>query len=133
MARIDADNARRVEIALNSGGRVSADAVAASGATETIDLDDGSIHRVTLSANCTFTFTAPGEQEATDGFQFFLYLTQDATGSRTATWPASVKWPAATAPTLTTTAARTDVFRFITGNGGTTWVGSTVGLNYNLA
>ena len=131
MARIDADDIRRVEIALNSGGRV-VKAHGAAGATETVDLDDGSIHTVTLDANCTFTFTAAGEDLADDGYQFFLYCTQDATGSRLVTWPASVKWPAATAPTLTTTAAKTDVFRFITADGGTTWVGSTVGLNYTL-
>lgn len=132
MARIDIDNVRRVEIAINSGGRVSAAAVAASGTTETIDLDAGSIHRVTMTENCTFTFAAPGEDEATDGYEFFLALTQDGTGSRLATWPASVEWPAATAPTLTTTADLTDVFHFVSPDGGTTWFGRTYGLAYDL-
>ena len=31
-----------------------------------------------------------------------LILVQDGTGSRTATWPATVKWPSGTAPTLST-------------------------------
>ena len=39
-------------------------------------------------------------------------LIQDGTGSRLATWPGTVKWPAGTAPTLTTTAAGSDICSF---------------------
>jgi hypothetical protein len=42
------------------------------------------------------------------------------------TWPASVDWPSATAPTLT--ASGTDVLVFITCDGGTTWYGFVAGL-----
>jgi hypothetical protein len=49
--------------------------------------------------NETFTFTAPAKPGV-----YTMSLKQDGTGSRTATWPATVKWPAGTAPTLTTTA-----------------------------
>jgi len=37
---------------------------------------------------------------------------QDGTGSRTVTWPNTVKWPAATAVVLTTTASATDMVAF---------------------
>ena len=58
--------------------------------------------------NETFTFTAP-----TKPGTFLLKLIQDSTGSRTATWPASVEWPGGTAPTLTTTATTgTDIITF---------------------
>jgi hypothetical protein len=62
------------------------------------------------------------------GTEYFVYLTQDGTGSRTVTWPGTVKWPAATAPTLTTTAGKTDVFAFL--YDGSNYFGRTVGLNY---
>jgi len=36
-------------------------------------------------------------------------LIQDATGSRTVTWPAAVLWPGGTAPTLSTGANAVDL------------------------
>ena len=45
-------------------------------------------------------------------------------GSYTVTWPASVKWPANTAPTLSTNGV--DVLIFSTVNTGTTWRGSSL-------
>jgi len=96
-----------------------------SGATDTIDLEDGNFHKVTLTANCTFTFSNP-PASGTAG-SFTLFLVQDGTGSRTVTWPGSVDWAAATAPTLTTTAAAVDVLTFITLDGGTVWNGFVAG------
>jgi hypothetical protein len=43
------------------------------------------------------------------GFTYVLAITQDATGSRTVTWPASFNWGAAGAPTLSTGAGKTDI------------------------
>ena len=96
-----------------------------SGSTATIDLEDGNFHKVTLTANCTFTFSNP-PASGTAG-SFTLFLVQDGTGSRTVTWPGSVDWAAATAPTLTTTAAAVDVLTFITLDGGTVWNGFVAG------
>ncbi len=45
-------------------------------------------------------------------------------GSYTSTWPASVKWPSNTAPTLTSSGV--DLVIFSTVNGGTTWRGSSL-------
>jgi hypothetical protein len=73
----------------------------------TIDWRNGDAQSVTMTGNCTFTFSNPVAGET-----YLLKLTQDGTGSRTATWPAAVKWPAATAPTLTTTAAGIDIVSF---------------------
>jgi hypothetical protein len=53
---------------------------------------------------------------------------QDATGSRTVTWPSSVKWPASTAPTITSTASKGDKFVFTAD--GVNWWGSVAGQNY---
>jgi len=78
-----------------------------SGASKTIDWGNGQQQKLTLTANCTLTFTAP------DGpGTFSLRLIQDATGNRTVTWPASVKWPGGTAPTLSTAANAEDYVSF---------------------
>ena len=102
---------------------------ATSGATDTIDLEDGNVHNVTLTANCTFTFSNP-PASGTSG-SFTLFLNQDGTGSRTATWPGSVKWAGGTAPTLTTTASRTDILVFTTIDGGTIWYGAVSGQDFS--
>lgn len=46
------------------------------------------------------------------GQRIGFLLTQDGTGSRTVTWTTGYVFPAATAPTLTTTASRTDYVEF---------------------
>ena len=93
----------------------------------TINLSSGTLFDLTLTANCTYTF--PSSPVA--GLQFILMQKQDATGSRTATWPSNVRWAGGTAPTPTTTASRTDVFTFICE--GTYWLGFVGGQNYTRA
>lgn len=94
--------------------------VAASGNAETLDVSAASVHDVTLTANCTFTFTGATTGRAES---MTLLLRQDGTGNRTATWPGSVVWPANTAPTLSPTASAVDILNFLTTDGGTTWFG----------
>jgi len=96
-----------------------------SGSAATIDLENGNFYKITLTANCTLTFSNP-PASGTAG-SFTLFLVQDGTGSRTVTWPGTVDWAAATAPTLTTTAAAVDVLTFITLDGGTVWNGFVAG------
>ena len=98
---------------------------ATSGATETLDLESGNVFDLTLTANCALTFSNP-PASGTSG-SFTLILRQDGTGSRTVTWPASVDWASATAPTLTTDAAAVDVLTFMTVDGGTIWLGFVAG------
>lgn len=89
----------------------------------TIDLANGSLHLLTLTGNCTYTFPT-----VASGKSFTLLQFQDGTGSRTVTWPASVKWPGGTAPTITATASKMDKFVF-TAN-GSYWYGSVAGQNF---
>jgi len=98
---------------------------ATSGSTETLDLESGNVFDLTLSANCTITLSNP-PASGTSG-SFTLILRQDGTGSRTVTWPASVDWASATAPTLTTDASAVDVLTFMTVDGGTIWLGFVAG------
>lgn len=104
---------------------------ATSGAAATLNIENGNVFDLTLTANCTLTFSNPSATGK--ACSFTLYLRQDATGSRTVTWPASVKWPGGTAPTLTTTASRTDLLMFSTLDGGTKWTGLVAAQDVNLA
>jgi hypothetical protein len=46
------------------------------------------------------------------------------------TWGASVKWAGGTAPTLTSTNTKVDIFTFVTWDAGTTWYGFVSGQNF---
>ena len=88
-----------------------------SGTTQTLALTNGTVQTVTMTGNCTFTMPTN-----VAGKSFILICTQDATGSRTATFT-SVKWPSGTAPTLTTTASTgRDILTFVAD--GTNWYGT---------
>ena len=92
----------------------------------TVDCEAGNVFSHTLTENTTFTFSNPPSSGTAYGFS--LKIIQDASASGyTVTWPASVDWPAATAPTLTATASAVDQFVFYTYDGGTTWYGFTAG------
>ncbi len=90
------------------------------GATATFDPAVGNILTGTLTANCTFTLTAPASGT---GCTIELRLTQDGTGSRLVTWPGSVVWAGGTAPVLATTPGAIDFIVLETIDGGTTWYG----------
>ncbi|MDO8493157.1 MAG: hypothetical protein Q7S19_01260 [bacterium] len=93
----------------------------------TVDLEAGNVLKITMTGNCTFTFSNPPATGIAGSFT--LLLIQDGTGSRLATWPTSVRFPAGTKPTLTTTATTgTDVLTFFTVDAGTTWYGFPAGL-----
>ena len=94
--------------------------------TITLDLANGSVQIITLGGNITYTFPTP-----VAGKSFILVQKQDGTGSRTVTWPASVKWPAGTAPTITSTASKADKFVF-TAIDSSSWLGSVAGQNYTV-
>jgi len=88
------------------------------GGTDAIDLTVGNSVSATVSTGTqTFTFTNPTASD--EGCGFTLVLTNG--GSQTVNWPAAVDWPAATAPTLTTSGV--DILTFWTIDGGTIWHG----------
>ena len=92
-----------------------------SGSAKTIDFSVGSAHTVAMTANCTFTLS-----NAVAGGAYVLRLVQDATGSRTYTWPGNVKWPGAVAPAASGANA-TDLINLY--YDGTSFYGSSA-LNY---
>ena len=112
---------------VNFGAAIQEQAVAVtSGTTVTVNLNLGSVFTLTLGHNVgTFNITNPAGSG--DASSFILKLTQDGTAGRTITWPSSVKWAAATAPTLSAAATNIDVLVFFTTDGGTTYYGFTAG------
>jgi len=101
-------------------------AITSTSNAATINCRDGNVFTHVLSENVTYTFSNPPASGR--AFGFTLKLVQDAGASGyTVTWPASVDWPAATAPTLTATASAVDVFVFYTHDGGTTFYGFVAG------
>lgn len=91
-------------------------------ATITFDLST-SLHTVTLGNNRTLALS-----NETVGQTFVIRLVQDGTGSRTVTWFTTIKWAGGSAPTLTTTADKTDVFGFICTSAGN-YDGFVIGKN----
>lgn len=86
-----------------------------------VDCSTANYFTKTIAADSTFTFSSPPSSRA---YAFALELTHT---SGAVTWPAAVKWPANTAPTLTT--GKTHIFIFVTDDSGTTWRGASL-VNY---
>ena len=94
------------------------------GTTVTFDLNEANVHTVTLGGNRTFAIS-----NETAGQKFIIRVLQDGTGSRTvSTWFSTIKWAGGSAPTLTTTADKADVFGFLV-TGTDTYDGFVVGQN----
>ena len=92
----------------------------------TVNCENANSFSHTLTENTTFTFSNPPASGTS--YTFSIEIIQDSGASGyTVTWPSSVDWPAATAPTLTATASAKDVFVFTTRDGGTNWYGFTAG------
>ena len=75
----------------------------------TVDWDDGNIQSITLPSGAS-TYTPTNPQA---GATYILKIIQPSAGDGTITWGSSVKWPGATAPTLTASNAAVDVVTLI--------------------
>ena len=84
-----------------------------------IDCSAGNYYTKTITGATAFTFTNVPTSVA-----YFLTIEVTCNGSNAATWPASVKWPADTAPTLTD--GKTSLLMFVTDDGGTRWRGCSL-------
>ena len=98
--------------------------ITSSSAAATLDMRLGTSFLHDLTENVTYTFSNPAASG--NSSIFTLKIIQDST-ARAITWPSSVDWPAATAPTLTATNNGVDMFVFQTIDGGTTWYGFVAG------
>jgi hypothetical protein len=111
-------------VKFDNGIQEESTAITSSSNAATLNLQDGTVFTHTLSENVTYTFSNPAASGYASGFT--LKVTQDSS-ARTITWPGSVDWAAATAPTLSTGSGDVDVFVFLTVDGGTIYYGFTAG------
>jgi|VirMetMinimDraft_7_1064189.scaffolds.fasta_scaffold13247_2 hypothetical protein len=111
-------------VTFDNGKIEESTAITSSSNAATINLRDGDNFTHTLSENVTYTFSNPAASGKVSAFS--LKVIQDSS-ARTITWPGSVDWAAATAPTLTATSGGVDVFVFVTYDGGTNYYGFTAG------
>lgn len=95
--------------------------VAATGAAVTLDLAQGSMFDITLTAASVAVTLPPVAGNA--GKRILVVVRQDASGARVATWPGGiVKWPAGATPTITVAANAIDLIDF-TCIDGAFWLG----------
>lgn len=98
-----------------------------SGGALTLDLAQAQTFLVSKNGNMT-TLTISNIPRA-GVVHFSIKITANGS-SYTWTWPASVKWPGGTAPTLTTTNGKRDWITLVSDDQGTTWFGFVNGQNY---
>ena len=91
--------------------------ITAMGAND-VDCSAGNYFTKTITGATTFTFSNAPTSVV---YSFTMEVTLN--GSNAITWPASVKWPLDTAPTISD--AKTQLFTFITDDGGTRWRGNS--------
>ena len=88
----------------------------------------GNVFHVSLNAAIT-SITFSNIPSSGTAYGLSLAFTADGT-ARAITWPAAVKWSGGTAPTLTSTLNKVDIFVLTTWDGGTTWYSMVGGQNF---
>ena len=109
------------QIQANGGTKITGSQtsnISAMGANA-VDCSAGNYFTKTISGATTFTFT-----NVPTGVAYTFTMEVTLNGSNAITWPATVKWPADTPPAITD--GKTQLFVFITDDGGTRWRGSSV-------
>ena len=109
-----------------SGGSLTAEDTLIDGSTVSWDVTASPVAKVTLGGNRTLALP---DNPLGSGQYASLLVIQDGTGSRTLTWNAAYEFKDDTAPTLTTTASKGDLFTFR--YNGAKWL--EVGRNQNLS
>lgn len=91
------------------------------GSTYTLGITTSTVFVLTLASATPCTFTMPA---ASANKSFVVYLKQPASGTATTAVFTGVNWVNATAPTVTATLGRMDVFSFF--SDGTKWFGNYI-------
>ena len=98
------------------------------GTNMSIDLSNGSHVTATLSeVETTVTFNTG---IASDSIGFTLVLTNGA-DNQAIVWPSNIKWPANTTPSRTTESGKTDIWVFVSSDGGANWYGNVAIYNFS--
>ena len=98
-----------------------------------IDLSTAQVFRTKLTVTCTgLTLANVPDNGNANAVGFSLLFVGDGT-ARTMTWNignTAASWAGGTAPTYTSTNNKTDVFSFLSRDGGSTWLGFVGGQNF---
>ena len=89
--------------------------VTANSSTTAVNLSDGNVVKFTQSADTTVSFANTGTSNIVS------FIRPGA--NYTITWPSSINWDGASAPTLNTDSAAINQFQFLTRDEGVTWYG----------
>ena len=109
------------QIEANGGTKITGSQtsnISAMGANS-VDCSAGNYFTKTITGATTFTF-----DNVPTGVAYTFTMEVTLNGSNAITWPGTVKWPADTAPSITD--GKTQLFVFLTDDGGTRWRGSSV-------
>lgn len=116
-------------VAANKFGGAEAVVTATVGGAVTLNVANGSIFDLTMSASFS-SLTFSNVPAAGTSCAIVVRFKQDSTGSRSLTMSGTVyKAAGGTLPVLSTAANKLDALSFITVDGGTTWIVSTIGLD----
>ena len=99
-------------------GQQTSNVTAISGTA--IDCSLGNYFTKTITGATAFTFT----NIPASGTEYSMTVELDLNGNTGVTWPTEVTWPTDTAPTITD--GKTQLFMFVTVDGGTKWRGGTL-------
>jgi hypothetical protein len=93
-------------LSLAGGAQTTPVVVTFSATAMTVNCNLSNVFTTTFTANVT---VAPTISNPHNGQTINWFITQDATGSRTMTWPASFKWPVGSSTALSTAANSVDL------------------------
>ena len=127
------NNINAVGVSTFNGGLITTEfaekvnAIGNGGSNMVIDLSNGSHVTATLSEDeTTVTFNTG---IASDSIGFTLVLTNSG-DTQSIIWPSNIKWPGNTIPTRTTASGKTDIWVFVSSDGGANWYGNVAIYNF---
>jgi hypothetical protein len=98
-----------------------------SGSSMSVDFDNGYFQEFTLNASVT-TLSFSNGPDTDEGKSVILDIVQGTGGSKTITWPATIKWDSDIEPTLSTAVGEVDRIALEAVNDGATiYYGHLVG------
>tara|TARA_B100001564_G_scaffold360060_1_gene385284 strand:- start:13382 stop:15040 length:1659 start_codon:yes stop_codon:yes gene_type:complete len=127
------NNINAVGVSTFNGGLITTEfaekvnAIGNGGSNMVIDLSNGSHVTATLSelsTNVTFNTGI-----TSDSIGFTLVLTNSG-DTQSIIWPSNIKWPGNTIPTRTTASGKTDIWVFVSSDGGANWYGNVAIYNF---
>jgi hypothetical protein len=119
------NNARLTDVVLQRYGEVVVNLGNTSG-NNVINLSQGNIFTVNITGNTSFSFT----NALPNAGNSFTLILRNELSNLSVSWPPNAKFPNDLAPVRTLTAGRTDIWIFITPDGGNTWYGNVALYNF---